>query len=234
MTFTPTDTTNYTSVSGDGDVTVNAASAAVVLSNLTQAYTGSPLYPTATTSPAGLAITWANAPQTNAGSYSVTATINDFELHGGGVGDLRDHPGDAECDGLADGECDHLRAGAVGLDVEWRQCDGGGELRVHGAFDGAGRGGDLQRGGDLHADGHDQLHQRERQRQCDGERGERVGGFEQPDPGLHGQSADPTATTSPAGLAITWANAPQTNAGSYSVTATINDSSYTGAGRGPS
>jgi len=37
---------------------VDAASASVVLSNLSQAYTGSPLYPTATTSPAGLAITW--------------------------------------------------------------------------------------------------------------------------------------------------------------------------------
>ncbi len=82
VTFTPTDTTNYTSVSGNVNVTVNAASASVILSNLTQAYTGSPLYPTATTSPAGLAITWANAPQTNAGSYSVTATINDSATRG--------------------------------------------------------------------------------------------------------------------------------------------------------
>ena len=38
--------------------------ATVTLSNLTQTYTGSPLTPTATTTPAGLAITWAGAPDT--------------------------------------------------------------------------------------------------------------------------------------------------------------------------
>jgi len=108
------------------------------LSNLSQAYTGSPLYPTATTSPAGLAITWTNAPQTNAGSYSVTATINDSSYTGAASGTFVITPVTPTVKQLADGECDHLRAGAVGLDAEWRQCDGAGELRVHGAFDGAG------------------------------------------------------------------------------------------------
>jgi sugar lactone lactonase YvrE len=83
-TFTPSDTTDY--VSGGvttASYTVNpaAATATVVLSNLSQTYTGSPLAATATTTPAGLnvAITYngsATAP-TAVGSYAVVATIND-------------------------------------------------------------------------------------------------------------------------------------------------------------
>jgi hypothetical protein len=52
-----------------------AATATVTLSRMTQAYTGGPLKPTATTSPANLPIIWTNAPKTAAGSYTVTATI---------------------------------------------------------------------------------------------------------------------------------------------------------------
>ena len=61
---------------------VTKATATVALSNLTQSYTGSALTPTATTTPSGLAVTWTNAPQTNVGSYSVTATINDTNYQG--------------------------------------------------------------------------------------------------------------------------------------------------------
>jgi hypothetical protein len=56
---------------------VNQATATVVLSNLTQTYTGSSLSPTVTTTPTGLNVTWTGAPDTNAGSYPVTATITD-------------------------------------------------------------------------------------------------------------------------------------------------------------
>lgn len=83
-TFTPSDTTDY--VSGGvttASYTVNpaAATATIVLSNLSQTYTGSPLPATATTTPAGLnvAITYngsATAP-TAVGSYASVATIND-------------------------------------------------------------------------------------------------------------------------------------------------------------
>jgi sugar lactone lactonase YvrE len=62
--------------------TVNKATATVTLSNLTQTYTGSALTPTATTNPPGLGIGWTNAPQTNAGSYSVTATVSDNNYQG--------------------------------------------------------------------------------------------------------------------------------------------------------
>ena len=59
------------------DITINKATATVTLSNLNQTYTGSGLYPTATTTPPGLAVTWTNAPKTNVGTYNVTAAIND-------------------------------------------------------------------------------------------------------------------------------------------------------------
>ena len=70
-------TTNYLPSSASSTLTITQATATVKLSNLTQAYTGSPLTPTATTTPANLAIIWTGAPQTNAGSYPVTATITD-------------------------------------------------------------------------------------------------------------------------------------------------------------
>ena len=60
----------------------------MTLSNLTQTYTGSPLTPTATTNPPGLAITWSGTPQTAAGSYSVTATVNDPSYTGSATGTL--------------------------------------------------------------------------------------------------------------------------------------------------
>ena len=58
----------------------------MTLSNLTQTYTGSALTPTATTSPAGLGITWTGAPDTNAGSYAVTATVNNPNYQGSASG----------------------------------------------------------------------------------------------------------------------------------------------------
>jgi hypothetical protein len=66
--------------------TIGKATATVTLSNLTQTYSGSPLTPTATTVPPGLAIVWTNAPQTNAGSYDVTATVNNPNYQGAASG----------------------------------------------------------------------------------------------------------------------------------------------------
>ena len=69
--------TNYSAAPTVTD-TVNAtlATATVTLSNLTQTYTGSALSPTVTTTPSGLTYTLTGAPDTNAGSYPVTATVN--------------------------------------------------------------------------------------------------------------------------------------------------------------
>src|SRR5207302_1093839 len=77
---------NYSVTKTDGTLTITKASATVALSNLTQATTGNPLTPTAATSPAGLAISWTNAPQTNVGIYTVTATIADQNYQGSASG----------------------------------------------------------------------------------------------------------------------------------------------------
>jgi len=64
----------------------------VALANLTQTYTGSALAPTAATTPPGLAIAWTNAPETKAGTYSVTATVNDPNYQGSACGTFTINP----------------------------------------------------------------------------------------------------------------------------------------------
>jgi MBG domain-containing protein/lectin family protein/centrosomal CEP192-like protein len=76
---------NYTG-SANGTLTISQALASVVLSKLTQTYTGSPLTPTATTTPAGLTIVWSGAPDTIIGSYTVTATVSNADYQGNAVG----------------------------------------------------------------------------------------------------------------------------------------------------
>ncbi|HVI08004.1 MAG TPA: MBG domain-containing protein [Candidatus Binatia bacterium] len=66
---------NYSISYVAGSVTVTAAPATISLSNLSQTYSGSALSPTVTTSPSGLAYSLTGAPDTNVGSYPVTATI---------------------------------------------------------------------------------------------------------------------------------------------------------------
>jgi hypothetical protein len=78
--------TSYGSSSGTGSLSVGQATATVTLGSLTQTYTGSALTPANTTSPPSLAITWTGAPQTGAGSYSVTATVNDANYQGSASG----------------------------------------------------------------------------------------------------------------------------------------------------
>ena len=78
--------------SASGTFTINKAAASVVLSNLTQTYTGSSLMPTATSNPPGLGISWTNAPQTKAGSYAVTATVNSPNYQGSASGTFTINP----------------------------------------------------------------------------------------------------------------------------------------------
>ena len=68
---------------------VNKAAATVTLSNMTQTYTGSALTPTATTAPGVYTIVWTGAPQTNAGSYEVTATVDDPNYEGSASGTFK-------------------------------------------------------------------------------------------------------------------------------------------------
>jgi hypothetical protein len=82
------ETANHFGSSDSGTFVIGKAPAGVTLSDLTPTYTGSPLTPTATTSPAGLTVVWTGAPQTNAGSYPVTATITDTNYEGTATGTL--------------------------------------------------------------------------------------------------------------------------------------------------
>jgi hypothetical protein len=75
---------NYTATPATGTLVIGAATnkATIILGNLNQTYSGSPEYVTATTTPAGLAVTVVYMQgntvvinPTNAGSYSVTATL---------------------------------------------------------------------------------------------------------------------------------------------------------------
>ena len=75
--FTPADTDHYFEAQATVTLSVTKAQTSVTLAALTQTYTGSAVAPTATTVPPGLAIEWTGAPQIQAGTYSVTATISD-------------------------------------------------------------------------------------------------------------------------------------------------------------
>jgi hypothetical protein len=83
-----------------GTLVIAKATATVTLGNLTQVYTGTPRPVTATTSPAGLTVTFlhtgtggtvygpsATAP-TNVGTYSVTGTVSDTNYQGSATGTL--------------------------------------------------------------------------------------------------------------------------------------------------
>jgi hypothetical protein len=90
--FTPADATNFTSATVTTAITVTQAVAGITLGGLNQTYTGSPLAATATTTPAGLAVSFTyngevNAPS-NTGSYAVIATIADANYSGTATGTL--------------------------------------------------------------------------------------------------------------------------------------------------
>jgi YVTN family beta-propeller protein len=86
VTFTPTDATDYSSATSIVSLLVNKASTTITLVNLNQTYTGSALAPAANTLPPNLSYTVTGAPDTNAGTYSVTATINDSNYMGSANG----------------------------------------------------------------------------------------------------------------------------------------------------
>ena len=95
VTFTPTDATDYTTVTKTVQITVNQATATVALSNLTTTYNGSAKAVTVTTIPAGLrySATYTlngkpvTAP-THAGSYGVSVTITAAGYPGSATGTL--------------------------------------------------------------------------------------------------------------------------------------------------
>ena len=67
-------------------ITLIKGTATVTLGNLTRTATGGALTPTVTTVPYGLAVVWTGAPQSEAGSYPVAATVNDPNYQGSAGG----------------------------------------------------------------------------------------------------------------------------------------------------
>ena len=72
--------------SGMTSVTVSKATATVTLGNLSVTYNSSAQSPTVITTPSGLTVTLTGAPDTNPGSYPVTATVNNANYTGSASG----------------------------------------------------------------------------------------------------------------------------------------------------
>jgi hypothetical protein len=91
-TFTPTDVANYTTASASTTLTVNKATATLVLADLNQVYDGTPRSIVVTTTPVNLQVdvTYAGAitPPTAPGGYAVVATVNDANYTGSVTGTL--------------------------------------------------------------------------------------------------------------------------------------------------
>ena len=208
--------------STSGTFTINKAIATVALSNLTQTYTGSALTPTATTTPNGLGIDWTNAPQTNAGSYSVTATVNDANYQGSASGTFVINKATAI---VALSNLTQTYTGSAltptatttpnGLGIDWTNAPqtNAGSYSVTATVNAANYQGS--------ANGTFVIN-----------KAIATVALSNLTQTYTGSALTPTATTTPTGLGIDWTNAPQTHAGSYSVTATVNAANYQGSASG--
>jgi len=198
--------------------------ASVTLSNLTQSYTGSPLMPAATTNPPGLAVTWTNAPQTNAGTYTVTATVNDPNYQGSATGTFTITSGKLAASVILSNLVQTYTGSSLtpaattnppGLAITWTNAPqtNAGTYTVTATVN-------------------DPNHQ-----------GSATGTFTINKAAASialsnlmqtytGTPLAPTAATSPPSLAIAWTNAPDTNAGSYAVTAAVDNPNYRGSASG--
>jgi rhamnogalacturonan endolyase len=92
VTFTPTSIANYTTAGSTTMITVNKATATVILGNLSQTYDGAAKTATASTTPSGLGVNLtysgsASAP-INAGNYLVAAIVVDANYTGSATGTL--------------------------------------------------------------------------------------------------------------------------------------------------
>ena len=92
VSFTPTDTNDFTATTCTVNVTVNQATATVALMNLTQYYNDTPRPVTITTSPIGLNVivtyNGSNGIPSAIGSYTVIGVINDPNFYGSATNTL--------------------------------------------------------------------------------------------------------------------------------------------------
>jgi hypothetical protein len=213
---------NYTG-SASGTFVINKATATVTLSNMTQTYTGSALSPTVTTVPSGLTITPTGYPDTNAGSYSVTATVNDPNYTGSNSGTFV------------------ISAATATVTLSnMTQTYTGSALSPTCATTPSGLTTTLTGAPDTSAGSYPVT--------CTINAGQNYTGsasgtfvinkatatvaLSNMTQTYTGSALSPTVTTVPSGLSITPTGYPDTNAGSYSVTATVNDPNYTGSASG--
>ena len=220
--FTPTDTTHYTTASASVILTVNKAIATVTLSNLAQTYTGSALTPTATTAPAGLAITWTGAPDTSAGTYPVTASVNDANFAGSASGSFVIGKATATV------TLSHLSQTYTGSALTPTATTVPSGLTV--AFTGA---------PDTAAGTYPVTATVTDPNYTGSASGSFVIGQASATvtlgnltPTYTGSALSPTVTTAPTGLALNLTGAPDTNAGTYPVSVTVNDPNYSGSAAG--
>jgi MBG domain len=196
--------------------------ASVTLSNMSLSYTGSTLAPSATTNPPGLAITWTNAPQTQPGSYAVTATVNDPAYQGSASGTFTITKTAASV--VLSNMTQSYTGGALtpsattnppGLAITWTNAPqtNAGSYTVTATVNNPNYQGS--------ASGTFTINKAAASVVLSNMTQTYTGG-----------ALTPTATTNPPGLGITWTNAPQTQAGSYAVTAAVNNANYQGSAGG--
>ena len=182
VTFTPTDTTDYSTLTGTVSVTVSKATPAVTTWPTASAITYGQTLASSTLSggastPAGsfAFTTPTTAPGAGTALQSVTFTPTDLDRlqHVDRHGKRDGEQGHVVRDDMADGQRDHLRPDAGFLDAVRRSLDSGGLVCLHHANNRSGRGHSIAER-DLHAHRYDRLQHVDRHGQRNGEQGDSV------------------------------------------------------------
>jgi len=213
---------NYTAPNATGSLVINPASATITLGNLTQTYTGSALTPTATTVPANLTVTWTGAPDTSAGTYPVTATVSNPNYTGSASGSFVITPAAATV------TLSNLAQTFTGSPLSPTATTVPANLAI--TWTGA-------------PDSNPGTYPVTATVSNPNYTGSASGSFvispvaatvtlTSLTQTYTGSTLTPTATTVPAGLAVALTGAPDTNAGTYPVTATVSNPNYTGSASG--
>jgi hypothetical protein len=202
--------------------TATKATATVTFGKLNPTYTGHPLSPSVTTAPANLSFTLTGAPQTSAGSYSVTATINDANYAGTNSDTFTIQKATAT---VTFGNLNPTYTGSplspsvttVPANLSYTLT--GAPQTNAGAYP-------------VTATINDTNYTGSNSDTFTIKKATATVAFGNLSPTYTGSPLSPSVTTAPANLSYTLTGAPQTNAGAYSVTATINDANYTGSNTG--
>ena len=218
-------------------ITATSANATVTLSNMTQTYTGSPLSPTVTTSPSGLSYTLTAAPDTNAGSYSVTATITAANYSGSAGGTFiinkaqstttftSTPPAQLPFNGTYTPTASTTGDGTLTIGASGACAISGGVVTIN-----AGSGTCTVTA--TTAAGSNYSGSSATPQTITATSANATVTLSNMTQTYTGSPLSPTVTTSPSGLSYTLTAAPDTNAGSYSVTATITAANYSGSASG--